>query len=99
MVAEKIKKWKEISGFSVLCCICSLGAKSDGFLLLDWKIGESVWLPRKSRKNGKKFLGFLFRAVSHSVQNLMVFAFGLEDWDVIIFLFIMMKIKIFYYMM
>uniref|UniRef100_A0A2N9H942 Uncharacterized protein n=1 Tax=Fagus sylvatica TaxID=28930 RepID=A0A2N9H942_FAGSY len=38
---EKIKKWKEISGFSVLCCICSLGAKSDGFLLLDWKIGGS----------------------------------------------------------
>ena len=28
-----------------------------------------------------------------------VFAFGLEDWDVVIFLFIMMKIKIFYYMM
>jgi hypothetical protein len=73
-VAEKIKKWKEISGFSILCCICSLGAKSDGFLLLDWKIGGSVWLPRKSR-NGKKFLGFLFRVVSHSVQNLMGFCF------------------------
>jgi hypothetical protein len=34
----------------------------------------SIWLPRKSR-NGKKFLGFLFGAVSHSVQNLMGFCF------------------------
>ena len=83
MVAEKIKKWKEISRFSVLCCI-SLGAKSDGFLLLDWKIGGSVWLPRKSR-NGKKFLGFLFRAVSHSVQNLM--GFLLLDWKIGMLLF------------
>ena len=34
----------------------------------------SVWLSRKSR-NGKKFLGFLFRVVSYSVQNLMGFCF------------------------
>ena len=38
LIAKKIKKWKEISGFFVSCCI-SLGAKFDGFLLLDWKIG------------------------------------------------------------
>jgi hypothetical protein len=56
-----------------LCCI-SLGAKSDGFLLLDWKIGGSVWLSRKSR-NGKKFMDFLFRTISHSMQNLMGFCF------------------------
>ena len=39
MVAEKIKKkWKEISGFSVSCCI-SLSAKSDGFCFWIGRLG------------------------------------------------------------
>jgi hypothetical protein len=39
LVAKKIKKkWKEISGFSVSCCI-SLGAKSDGFCLRIGRLG------------------------------------------------------------